>query len=155
VRRNITIAILNRIASFGFINPRQEKDAAQKQIDALAIKTPNMEQQVLNLSGGNQQKVALTKCLAANPDILILSEPTQGIDVGVKFEIYQFIAEQAAAGRAVILISSELGELLGLSHRILVMHRGRIAAELDGNAATQQEVLRYALGETVEVTQTI
>ena len=148
IRRNITLAILNRIATFGFIRAEQERAAAQSQIAALAIKTPHMEQHVLTLSGGNQQKVALAKCLAAKPDILILSEPTQGIDVGVKFEIYQFIAEQAASGRAVILISSELTELLGLCHRLLVMHKGQIAAELDGATATQAEVLRYALGES-------
>jgi ABC-type sugar transport system ATPase subunit len=147
IRRNITMAVLNRIAPLGFIRADRERATAQRQIVALEIKTPHMEQQVLNLSGGNQQKVALAKCLAGQPDILILSEPTQGIDVGVKFEIYQFIAEQAESGRAVLLISSELTELLGLAHRLLVMHRGRIAAELDGATATQAEVLRYALGE--------
>jgi ABC-type sugar transport system ATPase subunit len=147
VRRNISLAVLNKMARFGFINSGQEREVAARQIHALSIKTPHMEQQVLNLSGGNQQKVALAKCLAAEPDILILSEPTQGIDVGAKFEIYQFIAQQAAVGRAVLVISSELSELLGLSHRILVLHKGRLAAELDGAIATQEDVLRFALGE--------
>ena len=106
-----------------------------------------MEQEVLNLSGGNQQKVALAKCLSIDPEVLILVEPTQGIDVGVKFEVYQFIVDQVAAGRAVLLISSEVSEILGLSHRVLVMREGRIAAELVTDATDQEEVLRYAIGE--------
>ena len=112
-----------------------------------------MEQLALYLSGGNQQKVALGKCLAVDPQVFILMEPTQGIDVGVKFDLYNFIAEQAAQGHAVLLISSELTEVLGLAHRILVMRDGRIAAELDGRTATQEEVLRHALGEAQAVTQ--
>jgi ribose transport system ATP-binding protein len=119
---------------------------AGEQVKILAIKTPNMEQLVLNLSGGNQQKVALAKCLAAQPDVLILMEPTQGIDVGVKFEVYQFISAQATEGRSVLLISSELPEILGLAHRILVMREGRITAELDATSTNQEEILRYALG---------
>jgi ABC-type sugar transport system ATPase subunit len=102
---------------------------------------------VFNLSGGNQQKVALARCLLIDPEILILVEPTQGIDVGVKFDIYQFIVDQVARGRAVLLISSEIPEILGLSHRILVMRDGRIAAELHTEVATQEEILRYAVGE--------
>jgi ribose transport system ATP-binding protein len=97
--------------------------------------------------------VALAKCLALDPEILIFMEPTQGIDVGVKFDLYQFIADQAGQGRAVLLISSELAEILGLAHRILVMRDGRIAAELDGQTATQAEILRHALGETAETIQ--
>jgi ABC-type sugar transport system ATPase subunit len=147
VRRNISLAVLERIAALGFIDSAQERRIAQQQIDALDIKTPSMEQVVLNLSGGNQQKVALGKCLAVGPQIFILMEPTQGIDVGVKLDLYTFIAEQAAQGHSVLLISSELTELLGLAHRILVMRDGRIVAELDGRTATQESVLRYALGE--------
>jgi ABC-type sugar transport system ATPase subunit len=147
VRRNISLAVLERIAALGFIDPAKERQIAQEQVDALDIKTPTMEQQVLNLSGGNQQKVALGKWLAVNPQIFILMEPTQGIDVGVKFDLYNFIAEHAAQGHSVLLISSELTEILGLAHRILVMRDGRIAAELDGWTATQEQVLRYALGE--------
>jgi ABC-type sugar transport system ATPase subunit len=146
VRRNITLSVLNRLARFGFIQSRAERKLAESLISTLAIKTPHMEQLVLNLSGGNQQKVALAKCLAAQPDVLILTEPTQGIDVGVKFELYQFIAQQAALGRSLLLISSELAEILGLAHRILVMREGRIAAELEGASANQEDILRYALG---------
>ncbi len=105
-----------------------------------------MEQQVLNLSGGNQQKVALARCLVIDPEILVFVEPTQGIDVGVKFEVYQFIADQVARGRAVLLISSEIPELLGLSHRVLVMRDGRIAATLETAATSQEEILRHAVG---------
>ncbi len=147
VRRNIALASLDRVASsFGFIKPAAERDLAAEQIQVLAIKTPHMEQLVLNLSGGNQQKVALAKCLAARPEVLILMEPTQGIDVGVKFEVYQFIAQQAARGRSVLLISSELPEILGLAHRILVMRDGRIVAELQAQQTDQETILRYALG---------
>jgi ribose transport system ATP-binding protein len=147
VRRNIALASLDRVANpFGFLKPAAERDLAAEQIRVLAIKTPHMEQLVLNLSGGNQQKVALAKCLAAQPEVLILMEPTQGIDVGVKFEVYQFIARQAAQGRSVLLISSELSEILGLAHRILVMRDGRVAAELQADQADQETILRYALG---------
>ncbi len=149
IRKNIALPVLRRIANpLGFVSPAQERAVAQAQVDALDIKTPSLDQLVLNLSGGNQQKVALAKCLALDPEIFIFMEPTQGIDVGVKFDIYQFIAAQAAAGRAVLLISSELAEILGLAHRILVMREGRIAADLDGHTATQEAILRYALGET-------
>ena len=148
VRRNISLPVLERISNpFGFIDSRKEQAVAKAQIEGLGIKTPSAEQLVLNLSGGNQQKVALGKCLAVEPQIFILMEPTQGIDVGVKFDLYRFIADQAAQGRAILLISSELTEILGLAHRVLVMCDGRITAELDGARATQEEILRYALGE--------
>jgi ABC-type sugar transport system ATPase subunit len=148
VRRNISISVLDRFAVFpGLLNLKRERDIAAQQIRRLDIKTPHMDQDVLNLSGGNQQKVALAKCLSIDPEILVLVEPTQGIDVGVKFEIYQFIVDQVAAGCAVLLISSEIPEILGLSHRVLVMQEGRIAAELETAATTQAEILRCALGE--------
>jgi ABC-type sugar transport system ATPase subunit len=150
VRRNIALSVLRRIAGrAGIITPVREHAVAQEQVDALDIKITNLEQPVLTLSGGNQQKVVLGRCLAADPEIFILMEPTQGIDVGVKFEIYRFISEQAAQGRAVLLISSELAEILGLAHRILVMRGGRIAAELDARRTSQAEILRHALGEAV------
>ena len=154
VRENIALPVLRRIANpLGFVNPADERAAAARQVEALGIKTPSLDQLALNLSGGNQQKVALAKCLALDPEIFIFMEPTQGIDVGVKFDIYRFIAEQAKAGRAVLLISSELAEILGLAHRILVMREGRIAADLDGRTATQAEIMGYALGETANITE--
>jgi ABC-type sugar transport system ATPase subunit len=148
VRRNISLAILPGLTDrIGFLNLRRERELAAQQAAALDIKTPSLDQIVFNLSGGNQQKVALAKCLLIDPDVLILVEPTQGIDVGVKFDIYQFIVDQVAAGRAVLLISSEIPEILGLSHRILVLRDGRIAADLDTAATTQEDIFRYAVGE--------
>jgi ABC-type sugar transport system ATPase subunit len=148
VRRNVSLAILPTLTDrAGFLNLRRERELAAQQAAALDIKTPSLDQIVFNLSGGNQQKVALAKCLLIDPDVLILVEPTQGIDVGVKFEIYQFIVDQVAAGRAVLLISSEIPEILGLSHRILVLRDGRIVADLDTAATTQEHILRYAVGE--------
>jgi ABC-type sugar transport system ATPase subunit len=148
VRRNITLAILSRLADrFGVINRSAERTAAGQQVDDLEIKTPSLEQLVHNLSGGNQQKVALAKWLASGARVLILMEPTQGIDVGVKFEIYTLIGRLSAAGVAVLLISSELPEILGLAHRILVMRYGHIAAELDADQTNSEEILRYALGQ--------
>ena len=151
VRRNLSLSVLKtQIANrVGVLNLHMERDLAEAQIKNLDIKTPSMEQLVLNLSGGNQQKVALGRCMAVNPDVFILMEPTQGIDVGVKFEIYQFIADQAAQGKAILLISSELAEILGLAHRVLVMHDGYIVADLDTQETTQEEILRHALGESV------
>jgi ABC-type sugar transport system ATPase subunit len=99
------------------------------------------------LSGGNQQKVALGKWLACGARLLILVEPTQGIDVGVKFEIYDLVAQLSGTGVAILLVSSELPEILGLAHRILVMRAGRVVAELEGERTNSEEVLRYALGE--------
>jgi ribose transport system ATP-binding protein len=152
VRRNISLSVLRtRISNrFGILSKRREQAVVEEQINGLDIKTPSMEQLVVNLSGGNQQKVILGRCLAANPNLFILMEPTQGIDVGVKFEIYQFIVDQAAKGRAVLMISSELAEILGIAHRILVMHDGQIAAELDPQKTDQEEILRFALGESVK-----
>jgi ABC-type sugar transport system ATPase subunit len=148
VRRNITLAILSRLADrFGMINRAAERAAASRQVDELEIKTPSLEQLVRNLSGGNQQKVALAKWLASGAHVLILLEPTQGIDVGVKFEIYHLISRLSAAGVAVLLISSELPEILGLAHRILVMRDGRVMAELVSAQTNSEEILRYALGQ--------
>jgi ABC-type sugar transport system ATPase subunit len=155
VKRNVSISILERLSNWlGILNLTREQSVAQEQVRALDIKTPGLNQLVMNLSGGNQQKVALARCLAVGPDVFILMEPTQGIDVGVKFELYQFIAKQAASGRAILLISSEIAEILGLSHRVLVMREGRIVVELDTEQTGQEEILRYALGEkAVEVSQ--
>ena len=147
VRRNISLSVLPRIASWGIISPAREREVAQEQVENLDIRVTDLEQPAITLSGGNQQKVILARCLAVDPDVFILMEPTQGIDVGVKFEIYQFITEQAAQGKAILLISSELAEILGLAHRVLVMHAGRIVADLETRQTDQEEILRYALGE--------
>ena len=108
---------------------------------ALAIRTPGVRQKVVNLSGGNQQKVVLSKWLFTDPQVLILDEPTRGIDVGAKFEIYQIMNDLAAQGRGVVMISSEMPELLGMCDRIYVMNEGRILGELPREEATQERIM--------------
>ncbi len=148
VERNISLTVLSRISNvLGVIRGREERRVAMTQVENLAIKMSSLEQLVKTLSGGNQQKVALAKWLAVGPDVFILMEPTQGIDVGVKFEVYQFIAERAKEGAGVLMISSEITEVLGLSHRILVMREGRVVATLDTPSTTPEEILRHALGQ--------
>ncbi len=116
-------------------------------MDDLQIKTPAITQLVRNLSGGNQQKVSLAKWLAAGSKLLILMEPTQGIDVGVKFEIYQLIADLSSKGVGIVLVSSEISEILGMAHRVLVMHNGDLVANLDGTATDTEEILFYTFGQ--------
>lgn len=145
VRANLTLSNLRSFVSGMMINEKWEKKAAIGMIDRLSIKTPDMHQKVRFLSGGNQQKVIIGKSLLTEPEVLILDEPTRGIDVGAKFEIYQLIDKMARAGKAVILISSELPELLGLSHRILVLSKGEVTAELPANEATQEMIMKYAI----------
>jgi ABC-type sugar transport system ATPase subunit len=147
VRRNITLAILPRLARrLGFLDRSREQQAAQRQAEALQIKVPSLASPVRVLSGGNQQKTALAKWLAAGARVLILLEPTQGIDVGVKFEIYDLIAQLAQSGTAILLISSELPEVVGLAQRVLVMRSGKIVAEFAGERAEAAAVLRAAAG---------
>lgn len=142
---NLTLSNLRSFVSGMMINEKMEKKAATNMIERLSIKTPHMFQKVRFLSGGNQQKVIIGKSLLTEPEVLILDEPTRGIDVGAKFEIYQLIDKMARAGKAVILISSELSELLGLSHRILVLSKGELTAELPANEATQEMIMKYAI----------
>lgn len=146
VRENISMANLDALTRFGFVNRREEKRVALKYIEDLMIKTPSCEQQVQNLSGGNQQKVVLAKWLFTESKVLIFDEPTRGIDVGSKVEIYQLMNRLAANGVAIIMISSELPEVLGMSDRILVMHEGRIAGELSREEATQEQIMHLATG---------
>src|SRR6185436_13268242 len=128
------------------MDARAEAELAEREIQDLRIKTPSPAQPVALLSGGNQQKVVLGKWLGANVDVLILDEPTRGIDVGAKVEIYELMNRLTAQGAAILMISSELPEVLGMSDRILVMHQGRIAAELLARDATQEKLLAAALG---------
>lgn len=146
VRENISMANLDALTRFGFVNRREEKRVALKYIEDLMIKTPSCEQQVQNLSGGTQQKVVLAKWLFTESKVLIFDEPTRGIDVGSKVEIYQLMNRLAANGVAIIMISSELPEVLGMSDRILVMHEGRIAGELSREEATQEQIMHLATG---------
>jgi putative multiple sugar transport system ATP-binding protein len=142
VKTNITLANLPGVSSRGVLIPPKEIQVANEYRGALNIKTPTVKQIAMNLSGGNQQKVVLSKWLFAKPDVLILDEPTRGIDVGAKYEIYTIINRLAAEGKAVIVISSELPEVLGISDRIYVMAAGRIAAEMPASEATQESIMK-------------
>ena len=145
VKSNIVSASLPSIVKYGMTNRKLEAEIADKYIERTKIKTPHRDQKVGNLSGGNQQKVVVSKWLNTVPDILIMDEPTRGIDVGAKREIYEIINELVAQGKGVILISSELPEVLGMSDRVLVMKDDAIVAELTGDNINAVEVMRYAL----------
>lgn len=146
IKRNITLSNLKRISTNTVIDENKEVQEAQILRERLNIKTPTLAQLAGNLSGGNQQKIVLSKWIFTEPDILILDEPTRGIDVGAKFEIYSLIHELAAEGMGVLVISSELPEVLGLSDRIYVMNEGRITGELGREEANQESVMRYMTG---------
>ena len=146
IAHNVTLASLPRYSPGLLMRFKKESDAALAHQNTFRIRASSIEQEVETLSGGNQQKVVLAKWLETRPGVLLLDEPTRGVDVGAKHEIYQLINEWTAQGIAVILITSEMPELLALSDRILVMHRGRITAELDRREATQEAVLAAAMG---------
>ncbi len=143
---NTTIASLNKILSGGQIDSNKEIKWTTKFVNDLNIKTPSIAQKVVNLSGGNQQKVVIAKWLMTEPEILFLDEPTRGIDVGAKFEIYSIMNELVKSGVAVVMISSELPEILGMSDRILVMHEGKFTGEMIYEDATQESVMHLATG---------
>ncbi|SEG09904.1 putative multiple sugar transport system ATP-binding protein [Butyrivibrio sp. Su6] len=145
IKTNTTVANLEAVSHRTVIDKHKEYAVAVEYKDKLKTKTPSVEQHVGNLSGGNQQKVLLAKWMFANPDILILDEPTRGIDVGAKYEIYCIINQLVAEGKSVILISSELPEVLGMSDRIYVMNEGRIVGELDAKDATQEKIMSRIL----------
>jgi ribose transport system ATP-binding protein len=145
VETNIVLAAFRKfLASFGRIDTRLTRAAATKRVSELAIKTPSIRQRVRNLSGGTQQKVVIGKWLTADTEILIFDEPTRGIDVGAKNEIYHLLNLLAREGKSIIMISSELPEILRMSHRIIVMCEGRITGELGGTGATQEAIMTYA-----------
>jgi ribose transport system ATP-binding protein len=146
VRPNITISALDKVSRLGFVNFREASRLAQDYVSRLDIRTPSLRQKVRNLSGGNQQKVVLAKWLSLNPKVLILDEPTRGIDVGAKAEIHALMSQLAKQGVGIIMISSELPEVLGISDRIMVMHEGRVAAEFQRDEASQDEIMLYATG---------
>jgi ribose transport system ATP-binding protein len=147
VKDNICLPSVNQFERFGIVSTYAENQASQKYVNELHIKTPSLRQQVVNLSGGNQQKVVLGKWLCSQAEIFIFDEPTRGIDVGSKAEIYELINQLTANGVAVLMISSELPEILGMSDRILVMQQGRINGEFAADEATQEKILRCALGD--------
>lgn len=144
VRDNTVLAALNRFSRFGFVRFREAAEATERYIQMLKTKTPNMMQDVKNLSGGNQQKVIIAKWLARDCDIFIFDEPTRGIDIGAKSEIYKLLSELAEAGKAIIMISSELPEILRMSDRVAVMCEGRLTGILPIEEANQESIMHYA-----------
>ncbi len=143
VRQNFTLANLNEIANKQVLNLGREVLEAESLKERMNVRTPTIEQQVMNLSGGNQQKVVLGKWIFSDPDVLILDEPTRGIDVGAKYEIYKIINELAERGKSIIMISSELPELLGMCDRIYTLSEGRITADIPIEQANQETLMRY------------
>jgi ABC-type sugar transport system ATPase subunit len=146
IRENITLPLLLRISSaMGIIDAKKEREISRGYIDSLDIKAPGGDFIVNNLSGGNQQKVSVAKALATEPRILILDEPTRGVDVGAKSEIHRIIRDLAKAGKAIIMISSDLPEILGMSDRVLVMKGGQKQGELSRSELSQERILQMAL----------
>jgi ABC-type sugar transport system ATPase subunit len=144
IRHNITMAVLHRLTQYGLIDRGLEAQAVNRAQHSLSIMMASPDQEVQYLSGGNQQKVVLARWLETSPAVVILDEPTRGIDVGAKFEIYNLIRELTGRGVGVLMISSELPEILGMSDRILVMHNGEIAAEFSKDEATEERIIEVA-----------
>ena len=140
-----TLTRLSACSSAGWLDLGRQREQARRWIDSLGIRARSALQAVRTLSGGNQQKISLGRLLHQDAEILLLDEPTRGIDIGAKTEIYALIRQLAADGKAILLVSSELPEILALSSRLLVMREGAIAAELDPRCTTQEEVLRHAM----------
>jgi putative multiple sugar transport system ATP-binding protein len=145
IKTNISASSLGKLSHFGVVDSQEEIKSAEKYRESLRIKSPSINQLTRNLSGGNQQKVLLSRCLLVDPDIFIVDEPTRGIDVGAKFEIYQIIDSLVKAGKSVILVTSELPEALGMADRIYVMNEGEIKGELSRAEATQEKIMHMAL----------
>ena len=148
-RENTSLATLSRLTRFGFVRRREEQSLVQRYAGRLRVKAPSLDALVAGLSGGNQQKIALAKWLARQCDILIVDEPTRGIDVGGKAEIHQLLDELACQGIALLVISSELPEIMNLSRRILVLREGGIAGELERKEFSQANLLRLMAGVQV------
>ena len=146
IQDNIMLTNFDKTCRMGITQPASENQFVQKFIDQLAIRTTDAHLPVKSLSGGNQQKVVLAKWLGTEPDILILDEPTRGVDIGAKKEIYTIINQLAEAGVAILMISSELPEVIGMADRVLVMHEGRITGEVHKNNMTQENIMHYATG---------
>jgi D-xylose transport system ATP-binding protein len=144
VSRNISLASLRQLTRFGVVDDDDETRIAKDYVRDLRIKTPGIGAMVKNLSGGNQQKVVLAKWMLTKPKVLFLDEPTRGIDVGAKAEIYKIVGEMARDGVAVVMVSSELPEVLGLSDRVLVMCGGRVTGEFSRDEATQERIMSAA-----------
>ncbi len=145
VKQNISLSSLPRLSNKWFVSDKQEEALSNEMKNNLRIKASGINQKLMYLSGGNQQKVVIARVLSASPQIIILDEPTRGIDIGAKFEIYKLITELKSKGLAIILISSELPEIFGMSDRILVLSKGKQTALLSRNEATQEKVMQYAI----------
>jgi ribose transport system ATP-binding protein len=143
---NVTLAALKKFSPLGWLRPDSESKAAAKQKESLNLKAASLKISVDSLSGGNQQKVVMAKWIETSPKVFLLDEPTRGVDVGAKHEIYELMNQWTSAGLAIILITSEMPELLAMSDRIIVMHRGSITAEFDAGQATQEKILHAAMG---------
>jgi ribose transport system ATP-binding protein len=149
VRENVSLPSLGKFSRLGLINRTQERKIAAEQVAALNVKTPTIETRVLNLSGGNQQKVVLAKWLAMTPKVMILDEPTRGIDVGAKAEIYRLMRELADDGAVILMISSDMEEILNVSDRIAVMHEGEISGVLERRDCQEENVMQLAVGKKI------
>jgi ribose transport system ATP-binding protein len=149
IRENVSLPSLGNFSRFGLINRGHERKIAAEQIAALKVKTPGAETRVLNLSGGNQQKVVLGKWLAMTPKVMILDEPTRGIDVGAKAEIYRLMRELADGGTVILMISSDMEEILNVSDRIAVMHEGEISGVLERADCREENVMQLAVGKKI------
>ena len=146
VTRNTTLAALKKYCTAGFIHSGKETLTTGEYIKEFRIKTSSPEAQISSLSGGNQQKVAIAKCLDNSPEIFIFDEPTRGVDIGARREIYDFIASLAENGMTCLIISSDLDEIIGMCPRILVMRAGELAGELNGTEITQENIMYLATG---------
>jgi rhamnose transport system ATP-binding protein len=146
---NATLPFLRRLTRFGLVSSKRERRIADDYTRRLQVKAVGLDQPARALSGGNQQKLVLAKWLATDPQVLILDEPTRGIDIGTKAEVHRIVSGLAADGMAILLISSELPEVLGMADRVLVMHEGRITGEFARDEADQEAVMRAATGQRV------
>jgi putative xylitol transport system ATP-binding protein len=142
---NLSLSVLRRIQRWGFIRFTEEKLRVGKAVGMMRIKTPTTRELVQNLSGGNQQKVVFGRCVLREPKVLLLDEPTRGVDVGTKREIYRFISDFAGAGGAVVMVSSDLEEIIGVSDRILVLRKGHLASVVSRAEATQKRLMMAAV----------
>ena len=144
IRDNTVISSLRNYKAGPLLSDKKQKLATDEMIKAMRTKTPSQKTKIQDLSGGNQQKIILGRWLLTSPEILMLDEPTRGIDVGAKYEIYQLIQDIAKQGKSIIMVSSEMPELLGVCNRILIMSNGRLSGEVDADETTQEEIMTYA-----------
>ena len=148
---NTSLCSLKSLLRFGCLDKKKEAGQVDSMIQEMNVKVPSRKTPVVSLSGGNQQKVVLSKWMMTNPDILIMDEPTRGIDIGAKTEIYKLITQMAQQNRSVIMVSSELPEIIGMSDRVLVLCAGRLTGELTGEKINQQDIMRCATNQAALV----